>query len=101
MLLDKLDTKKSKLTSLRPTKGANFRYKMNYEGKIEKCDLKKRSSSKIKKSMVHYKDFLEFKNKGVETKSDAVNNENSKTVQLLGDSSPTKDNVFDEMINEF
>ena len=82
---------------------------MNYEGKIEKCDIKKRSSSKLKKSMNQYKDYVEFKNKA----PDAQNNgaygnkfqgkfENGKMVQMLDENEAPKDNnAFDEMINEF
>lgn len=60
-LLNQVEEPKSKKIHLRPTKGANFRYKMNYEGTIEKRELKKRKLSKLKRSQTNFASYLEFK----------------------------------------
>ena len=50
------DTKKD-LTKLRPTKGKDYKLKVNYEGEIEKRELKKKKPTKLKKSQMQYKEI--------------------------------------------
>jgi ribosomal protein L7Ae-like RNA K-turn-binding protein len=69
------EKEKSNKVHLRPTRGANFRYKMNYEGKIEKRDVKKRKPSKLKRSQTNFASYLEFKQTSGVKKDDSIINE--------------------------